>query len=65
VALEVAALVYTIREEVPDTAAALRLPALEVTDTIEEMGSLRYTQTHIPEPGPRSAYPNPDPDPHT
>eukprot|EP00242_Pyramimonas_sp_CCMP2087_P009855 CAMPEP_0198200550 /NCGR_PEP_ID=MMETSP1445-20131203/3556_1 /TAXON_ID=36898 /ORGANISM="Pyramimonas sp., Strain CCMP2087" /LENGTH=215 /DNA_ID=CAMNT_0043870663 /DNA_START=586 /DNA_END=1233 /DNA_ORIENTATION=+ len=40
VALEVAALVYTIREEVPDTAAALRLPALEVTDTIEEMGSL-------------------------
>jgi hypothetical protein len=28
------------QSQVPDTAAALRLPALEMTDTMEEVGSL-------------------------
>lgn len=40
--LEVASLVAAVREEVPDTAAAIRLPALEITDTVEEVGSLRW-----------------------
>jgi hypothetical protein len=31
---------YCENMQVPDTAAALRLPALEITDTMEEVGSL-------------------------
>jgi hypothetical protein len=37
---ELAALAATLREEVPDTAAAVRLSGLELSDAIEEVGGL-------------------------
>jgi len=34
------ALLHTIREEVPDTASAVRLSSLEVADAVEEVSAL-------------------------
>ena len=41
-ALAVEATLYTLEREVPDTAAAVRLSSLELSDAIEEVSLLRY-----------------------
>lgn len=35
-------LIYTVEEEVPDTAASLRLSGLEIADCVEEVTALGW-----------------------
>ena len=35
-------MIYTVERELPETAAALRLSSLELSDAIEEVSLLRY-----------------------
>ena len=40
-AVEIALLARVLREETPDTLAALRLSGVEISDCVEEIGELR------------------------
>lgn len=40
-AIEIALLARCLREEAPDTLAALRLSGVEISDCVEEIGELR------------------------
>ena len=46
-ALAAEATLYTLEREVPDTAAAVRLSSLELSDAIKEVSLLRYVVVEV------------------